>query len=240
MNVYIVEVARRLAEAGVEVEIFTRATASELPPTVEMAPGVTVRHVISGPFEGCQGGPAGPAVRLHPRRAARRGRRPPGCYDVIHSHYWLSGQVGWLAKERWGVPLVHNAHTLAKVKNSLLARRRPARAAGPHRRRGAGHRRGRPAGREHADRGGRADRAVRGRPAPGRGGGARRRPRPLPPLGARARTAGKAGRPGGISACRPPGRSWPSSGASSRSRPRTSCCGPSPSCADAIPSWPPA
>ncbi|PZS14404.1 MAG: D-inositol-3-phosphate glycosyltransferase, partial [Pseudonocardiales bacterium] len=40
---------------------------------------------------------------------------------VIHSHYWLSGHVGWLARERWGVPLVHSAHTLAKVKNSLLA-----------------------------------------------------------------------------------------------------------------------
>jgi D-inositol-3-phosphate glycosyltransferase len=47
--------------------------------------------------------------------------RPPGSYDIIHSHYWLSGQVGWLAKQRWGVPLVHTAHTLAKVKNALLA-----------------------------------------------------------------------------------------------------------------------
>src|SRR5690606_22251603 len=45
----------------------------------------------------------------------------PGRYDVIHSHYWLSGQVGWLAKERWGVPLVHTMHTMAKVKNLLLA-----------------------------------------------------------------------------------------------------------------------
>ena len=52
MNVYVVETARRLAEAGVEVEIFTRATTSALPPTVEMAPGVTVRHVTAGPFEG--------------------------------------------------------------------------------------------------------------------------------------------------------------------------------------------
>ncbi|HEU5108949.1 MAG TPA: glycosyltransferase, partial [Micromonosporaceae bacterium] len=52
MNVYIVEVARRLAAAGVEVEIFTRATTSGVPGTVEMAPGVRVRHVVAGPFEG--------------------------------------------------------------------------------------------------------------------------------------------------------------------------------------------
>ena len=48
-------------------------------------------------------------------------RQDPGYYDLVHSHYWLSGQVGWLARERWGVPLVHSAHTLAKVKNAALA-----------------------------------------------------------------------------------------------------------------------
>jgi D-inositol-3-phosphate glycosyltransferase len=47
--------------------------------------------------------------------------RPEGWFDLIHSHYWLSGQVGWLASERWGVPLVHTMHTMAKVKNADLA-----------------------------------------------------------------------------------------------------------------------
>jgi D-inositol-3-phosphate glycosyltransferase len=40
---------------------------------------------------------------------------------VVHSHYWLSGQVGWLASERWNVPLVHAMHTMARVKNLALA-----------------------------------------------------------------------------------------------------------------------
>ena len=52
MNVYVVETARRLAEAGTEVEIFTRGTSSALPSTVELAPGVLVRHITAGPFEG--------------------------------------------------------------------------------------------------------------------------------------------------------------------------------------------
>src|SRR3954451_16981595 len=52
MNVYIVEVARRLAQAGVEGEVFPRASSSDLPPVVEMARGVHVRHVTAGPFEG--------------------------------------------------------------------------------------------------------------------------------------------------------------------------------------------
>jgi D-inositol-3-phosphate glycosyltransferase len=47
--------------------------------------------------------------------------REPGWYDLVHSHYWLSGQVGWLAAERWDVPLIHSMHTMAKVKNLTLA-----------------------------------------------------------------------------------------------------------------------
>ena len=45
----------------------------------------------------------------------------PGYYDLVHSHYWLSGQVGALARDRWGVPLVHTMHTMGKVKNAALA-----------------------------------------------------------------------------------------------------------------------
>jgi D-inositol-3-phosphate glycosyltransferase len=122
MNVYIVEVARRLADAGIEVEIFTRATSSDLPPTVSMAPGVHVRHVSAGPFEGLakEDLPAQLCAFTHGVMWAEAAR-PPGFYDLVHSHYWLSGQVGWLARERWDVPLVHSAHTLARVKNALLA-----------------------------------------------------------------------------------------------------------------------
>lgn len=52
MNAYIVELAKRLAAVGIEVEIFTRATSAALPPSVELAPGVLVRHVTAGPYEG--------------------------------------------------------------------------------------------------------------------------------------------------------------------------------------------
>jgi D-inositol-3-phosphate glycosyltransferase len=122
MNVYIVEVAKRLAEAGVQVEIFTRTTASDLPPVVETAPGVLVRHVNAGPFEGLakEDLPAQMCAFTHGVLRVEAGRAP-GHFDLVHSHYWLSGQVGWLAKQRWGVPLVHTAHTLAKVKNRSLA-----------------------------------------------------------------------------------------------------------------------
>lgn len=122
MNVYIAETARRMAERGVTVEIFTRATSSDLPPTAELAPGVVVRHVAAGPFEGLGKNDLPSQLCAFTAGVLRaEARHEPGWYDVVHSHYWLSGQVGWLARDRWGVPLVHSAHTLARVKNAALA-----------------------------------------------------------------------------------------------------------------------
>jgi D-inositol-3-phosphate glycosyltransferase len=122
MNVYVVETARRLAEANVEVEIFTRARSSAVPPTVELTPGVTVRHVTAGPFEGLlkQDLP-GQLCAVTAGVLRAEASRPEGWFDLVHSHYWLSGQVGWLASERWNVPLIHSMHTMAKVKNRDLA-----------------------------------------------------------------------------------------------------------------------
>jgi D-inositol-3-phosphate glycosyltransferase len=48
-------------------------------------------------------------------------RLPMGYYDLLHSHYWISGQLGWLISERHKMPLVHTMHTMAKVKNLSLA-----------------------------------------------------------------------------------------------------------------------
>ncbi len=122
MNVYIDQTSRRLAARGVEVEIFTRATSSEQPPVAELAPGVLVRHIVAGPFEGLDKDELpGQLCSFAAGVMRAEARSAPGHYDVVHSHYWLSGQVGYLARDRWGVPLVHTAHTLAKVKNAAMA-----------------------------------------------------------------------------------------------------------------------
>jgi D-inositol-3-phosphate glycosyltransferase len=83
---------------------------------------VLVRHVTAGPYEGLSKHDL-PAQLCAFTAAVLRAeaQHEPGWYDVVHSHYWLSGQVGWLARERWGVPLVHTAHTLALTKNEHLA-----------------------------------------------------------------------------------------------------------------------
>lgn len=122
MNVYITQTATRMARQGVAVEVFTRATSSDLPPVAELAPGVLVRHVTAGPYEVLARDEL--PAQLCPFTAGvlrAEARHEPGYYDLVHSHYWLSGQVGYLVRDRWGVPLVHSAHTLAKVKNAALA-----------------------------------------------------------------------------------------------------------------------
>ena len=122
LNVYVVEVAKRLADRGVEVDIFTRAVSREVPPVAEFAPGVLVRHLPAGPFEDLDKADL-PGQLCHFTFEMLRAEAAyaPGRYDVVHGHYWLSGQVSAVAKERWGVPFVQSMHTLGRVKNAALA-----------------------------------------------------------------------------------------------------------------------
>jgi len=122
MNVYVLQSALHLARRGVAVEVFTRATSSIDPPVQHVAPGVLVRNVVAGPFEGLDKNDLPTQLCAFVAGVLRaEAAHEPGYYDVVHSHYWLSGQVGWLAADRWAVPLVHTAHTLAGVKNAALA-----------------------------------------------------------------------------------------------------------------------
>ncbi|MEO6470563.1 MAG: D-inositol-3-phosphate glycosyltransferase [Aeromicrobium sp.] len=122
MNVYVLELAKQLAVRDIEVEIFTRATSSHQPQLVDAFDGVRVHHVSAGPFEGLQKNDLPAQLCSFVRDVLRAEvEREPGYFDLVHSHYWLSGQVGTVARERWNVPLVHSMHTMAKVKNALLA-----------------------------------------------------------------------------------------------------------------------
>jgi D-inositol-3-phosphate glycosyltransferase len=122
LNVYVVEVARQLARRGVEVEIFTRAVCPDAPPAVELTPGVLVRNVVAGPFEELDKNSLPGQICPFTFGVLRtEADFEPGHYDLLHAHYWLSGQVAAVAAERWGVPLIQSMHTLGKVKNLALA-----------------------------------------------------------------------------------------------------------------------
>lgn len=121
MNVYVLNTARHLAQNNVCVDVYTRATRPSQGDIVELAPGLRVINITAGPYEGLS------KEELPTQLAAFAGgvlefvRCNDLTYDVIHTHYWLSGQVGWLLRDLWSVPLVHTAHTLAAVKNSYRA-----------------------------------------------------------------------------------------------------------------------
>jgi D-inositol-3-phosphate glycosyltransferase len=122
LNVYVAEVAKRLAARGTEVDIFTRAVCRDTPPVAELAPGVLVHSVPAGPFEELDKDSLPAQVCPFTLEVLRaEAIAEPGKYDLVHSHYWLSGKVGAAVKQRWGVPLVQTMHTLGAVKNASLA-----------------------------------------------------------------------------------------------------------------------
>ncbi|MEI9906716.1 MAG: glycosyltransferase [Actinomycetota bacterium] len=120
MNVYVAENAKRMAAMGVEVDIYTRRTKADTPATVELAPGVIVRHLDTGGIDQVT---KEQLPQFIDNMSAEFTRALQGkiSYDVIHSHYWISGAVGIPASTKLHLPLVHTMHTMAKVKNLNLA-----------------------------------------------------------------------------------------------------------------------
>jgi D-inositol-3-phosphate glycosyltransferase len=122
MNVYILEVAERLAARGLHVDVFARCRGGADHEVKEVATEARVIPIKAGP---CEPLPKSELPRYLPEflggvlHEAKEHGLP---YDVVHSHYWLSGWVGRAAKQVWGAPLVASFHTLGKVKNYSLAR----------------------------------------------------------------------------------------------------------------------
>jgi D-inositol-3-phosphate glycosyltransferase len=121
MNVFIRSAAERLAARGVDVDVFTRCRGHDLPEVEEFGGGSRLIQVKAGP---CAPVPKDELPRYLPEflgGVLRRQRLERIGYDLVHTHYWLSGWVGEGAKEIWGIPLVASFHTLGKVKNYSLA-----------------------------------------------------------------------------------------------------------------------
>ncbi len=118
MNVYVLNTATHLARQGVEVDIFTRATRPSQGEVVQVEDNLRVINVVAGPYEGLEKEALPTQLAAFANGIVLYVKCNYLDYDLIHSHYWLSGQVGWLLRDLWEVPLVHTAHTLAAVKNT--------------------------------------------------------------------------------------------------------------------------
>jgi len=118
MNIYVVESAERMAAMGVSVDIFTRRHSPDLPDVVELSPGVRVRHLNIGAYNATK--EELPALIPNLSDAFSKVLEDEK-YDVLHSHYWISGKVAMPAAKKFGIPLAHTMHTMARVKNMNLA-----------------------------------------------------------------------------------------------------------------------
>ena len=118
MNVYVHNTATQLARQGTTVDVFTRATRPSQGEVVEVEPGYRVVNVVAGPYEGLEKDDLPTQLAAFSGGIVQFARANDENYDLIHSHYWLSGQVGWLLADLAGIPLVHTGHTWAAVKNA--------------------------------------------------------------------------------------------------------------------------
>ncbi len=119
MNVYVRELARELGRHGVPVDIFTRSQDRRAPTVEPLSCGVRVINLHTGP--------AAPYAKdwvltylpefVNRVRCFAEGEDL--AYDVIHSHYWLSGEAALRLRRSWGIPVMHMFHTLGAMKNSI-------------------------------------------------------------------------------------------------------------------------
>ena len=121
MNVYIRELCRELAKEGFLIDIFTRSQNPSIPQVVNLNERVRVIHLKAGyeaPYDKNQVWSHLPEfLDAMERFSYKEGT----VYDLIHSHYWLSGWVGARLSSKWNIPLLTMFHTMAYFKDKVLS-----------------------------------------------------------------------------------------------------------------------
>lgn len=125
MNVYLDQLSRTMSGKGVDVTVFTRRSDGDTPIVTEIKPGYRVVQIEAGPAHELT---RNQLIALVPEFSSNliswiddRDLR----FDIVHSHYWLSGRAGVRLKEHLGVPLANSFHTLGKVKDAVRSPTEP-------------------------------------------------------------------------------------------------------------------
>ncbi len=124
MNVYVRELTRFLGQAGVHVDVFTRSQDEHVPHVLhDLGYCNRVVHISSGPEIPLPKNELHKYIPAFSREVLDFTARKGLAYDLIHSHYWMSGVAAEYLKDIWKVPIVHMFHTLGHMKN-MIARNR--------------------------------------------------------------------------------------------------------------------
>jgi D-inositol-3-phosphate glycosyltransferase len=120
MNVYIRELAQELGARGIAVDIFTRRTSAQEPDIDEhLSKNVRVIYLTAGGVQALQPDDVYPHLSQFTARLMAFATLHHLHYDMVYSHYWLSGWVAQKLKEAWGTPFVQMFHTLGQMKERI-------------------------------------------------------------------------------------------------------------------------
>ncbi len=121
MNVYVRDLTRELGRQGIHVDVFTRSQDEHVPHVVhELGFGNRVVHVPAGPEIPLRKQELGQYIPSFIEGVSQFAETKQIAYDLVHSHYWLSGLAGEKLADKWGgIPLVQMFHTLGEMKNRI-------------------------------------------------------------------------------------------------------------------------
>lgn len=116
MNVYMRQLAQELAQNTINVDIFTRWTDERTPQIVPLNRRVRVIHIKAGPRSPMHKNSLHHYIPAFVRNIEEFRRSEARCYDIVHSHYWLSGIAAMQLACAWDIPHVTMFHTLGRLK----------------------------------------------------------------------------------------------------------------------------
>ncbi len=120
MNVYVREITRQLGVMGIHVDVFTRSQNEHVPHVLhDLGYGNRVVHVRAGPEYPVAKNELRNFLPQFVEGIHEFAQGKQISYDLIHSHYWLSGLAAIQLKQKWGTPIVHMFHTLGMMKNRV-------------------------------------------------------------------------------------------------------------------------
>lgn len=121
MNVYVRELSAELGRRGIEVDVFTRSQDPCVPHVNDSGLGVNARviHVPAGPEKPLPTHDIYPYLPEFVENVLAFAESENLVYDILHSHYWLSGWVAQALRQRWNAPIFQMFHTLGLMKNRI-------------------------------------------------------------------------------------------------------------------------
>ncbi len=118
MNVYIRELARKLGRRGHQIDIYTRFHNPKDSQVIELEKNVRLIHLKSGTIGNIHKLEIYPYLDEFLYEIEKFRKCQDFHYDLVHSHYWLSGRVGKWLQDSLNVPHIMMFHTLGAIKNS--------------------------------------------------------------------------------------------------------------------------